>query len=149
MARMTRWMPLLALSLAACGGLGVEEPLYVLRDSLGRSVALAGRSQLAEAAPGSMIRASIGGQEQELMVGERVGFGPVLAMRQGAMAEPPPPSSAAAPDLITSTRLEAPPLGEAAGSPAAGARQAVSETGANPSGRRRGPSSRAVSRSVM
>jgi hypothetical protein len=152
MLRMTRWVPLLALGLAGCAGLGGEEPLYVLRDSLGRSVALAGSSQLDNAAPGSMVRANIGGQEQELMVGERVGRGPVLAPRPAdpvPVAEPPPLPGAAAPESITSTPLEAPPPGEVAATPAAGRRQAVSETGANRSGRRRGPTSRAVSRSVM
>lgn len=103
MVRMNRWMPLLALGLAACGGLRGEEPLYVLRDSMGRSVALAGSTQLGEAAPGTMIRANLGGVEQELMVGERVGRGPVLAARPAAMPELPP---------VASTPLVAPAMAE-------------------------------------
>ncbi len=153
MVRKTMWMPLLALGLAACGGLGGEEPLYVLRDSLGRSVALAGRSQLNDAAPGSMVRAQIDGLEQELMVGERVGQGPVLAARPVAVA-----SSAGLPP-VANTPLMAPVEAESLTPPDATPRRAArrsraaataaDETGANPSGRRRGPTSRASAASVM
>ena len=119
--RMNRWMPLLALSLPACGGLGGEEPLYVLRDSLGRSVAVAGRSQLADAAPGSVVRASIGGPEQELMVGERVGRGPILVAR---------PSAAPEPSAITSIPLEAPPAAQASSESPARATRSARQRGA-------------------
>jgi hypothetical protein len=138
------------LGLSACAGVEGEEPLYVLRDSLGRSVAMAGRSQLGDAAPGTMVRASIGGTEQDLMVGERVGMGPVMQARPAAEQT-----------AMTSTALDAPPpaITAAAAAPvenpprtarrAGGTTARVTETGVNPSARRRGPPSRAVSRSVM
>lgn len=107
MLRMTRWMPLLALGLAACGGVGGEEPLYVLRDSLGRSVAVAGRSQLNDAPPGSMVRANLGGLEQDLMVGERVGQGPLLAARPVATTAELPPVSAT--PIMAPVVAESPP----------------------------------------
>lgn len=154
MLRMKPWLSLLALGLAGCATLGGEEPLYVLRDSLGRSVALAGSSQLGGVAPGSLVRVQLDGVDQELMVGERVGQGPILAARP---AEPPQPPSAAqsiAPEAISPVADATPPTPVAPASTttsrrARGTTAAARETGANPSGRRRGPSSRAEARSVM
>lgn len=89
----TRWTRLLALSAllgtAACAGPHGEEPLYVLRDSMGRSVAMAGASQLGGAAPGTMLRANLDGREQSVMVGERVGLGPRLAAASAPVAPAP------------------------------------------------------------
>jgi len=133
--------------LAACAGPMGEEPLYVLRDSLGRSVAMAGQSQLGNAAPGTMVRANIAGREQDVMVAERVGMGAVLQAAPPADAPP-----------VTSAMLEAPPLAETAPPAAAptgdrrqgrAARASAVESGATTTGRRRGPPPRAVSRSVM
>ncbi|MBX9752064.1 MAG: hypothetical protein K5Q68_20925, partial [Roseococcus sp.] len=103
-------MPLLALGLAACGGVGGEEPLYVLRDSLGRSVAVAGRSQLNDAPPGSVVRANLGGLEQDLMVGERVGQGPLLAARP-AVTPAAPAAAATAATVPAAAPAELPPVG--------------------------------------
>jgi hypothetical protein len=130
----------LALGVAACSGPVGEEPLYVLRDALGRPVAVAGRSQLADAASGTMVRADIGGVAQDVMVGERVGLGPVaqpavarLAVTSTAQAAPPPvPLAATAPPATTRR-----------------GRAATVATGANPSGRRREATPRSISRSVM
>jgi hypothetical protein len=135
-----------ALGLAGCAGVGGEEPLYVLRDSLGRSVAMAGQSQLGNAAPGSMVRANISGLEQDVMVGERIGMGPVMQARP---AGEPMPSAPEPPALAVAA-----PVTESVATPARSSTRrargtSVTETGANPSGRRRGPTSRAVSRSVM
>lgn len=153
MLRMKPWLCLLALGLAGCGRLGGEEPLYVLRDSLGRSVALAGSSQLGGVAPGSVVRVPLDGLDQDLMVGERVGQGPILAARP---ADAPPPNAvqSLAPEAV-SVGADAMPSDPAAPVPvttsrgARGTGAAAREAGANPSGRRRGPSSRAVARSVM
>ncbi len=155
-----RWKTLLTLLLllgtGACGLNPAEEPLYVLRDSLGRAVAMAGRSQLGDAAPGTPLRAEIGGVEQNVMVGERVGLGPVLSQR----TRPAPVEVAAAPPLpvitgalldtpgpvITSVPLD-PPLAEESRTTNRGARAV--EAGGNPTARRRGPPPASVSRSVM
>lgn len=149
------WLALaVLLTGAACSGPIGQEPVHVLRDASGRSVAMAGRSQLGNAAPGTMVRARFGGAEQELMVGERIGMAPIF--------QPGPPQIAEAPAPINSAALEAPPETGAApavapattrrGRPIASGRPvsaAATETGANPSARRRGPPPRSVSRSVM
>ncbi len=151
-----RWKTLLVLPLllgaGACTPHLGEEPLYVLRDSLGRAVAMAGRSQLGDAAPGTSLRVNLAGVEQDVMVGERVGLGSVLVPRaapapeQVAAADVPP---AAAPVAdIASAPLD-PPAGAVRESTGGRARAAAAGAGANPSGRRRGPPPAAVSRSVM
>ena len=138
----------LALGVAACSAPVGEEPLYVLRDALGRSVAVAGRAQLADAAPGTMVRANIGGVAQDVMVGERVGMGPLVQPMVAPQAE-----TLAAPLAVTSAALEAPPpVPVAAAAPPATTRRgraAAVATGANPSGSRREATPRSVSRSVM
>lgn len=123
----TRWIRLPALAallgVTACAGHQGEEPLYVLRDSMGRSVAMAGTSQLGGAAPGTMLRANLGGVEQSLMVGERVGLGPRLASGPvatpleaavGAAAAPVAPAAALPPvsevPLLAATPVTATPL---------------------------------------
>ncbi len=155
-----RWKSLLALPLllgaGACTPHPGEEPLYVLRDSLGRAVAMAGRSQLGDAAPGTTLRVNVTGVEQDVMVGERVGLGPV--MTSGAAAAPEQVSAPAAPaevmaaaapvGAITTAPLD-PPAAETRESTRGRARGASAEAGSNPSGRRRGPPPAAVSRSVM
>lgn len=159
-----RWKSLLAVPLllgaGACTPHPGEEPLYVLRDSLGRAVAMAGRSQLGDAAPGTMLRVNLGSGEQEVMVGERVGLGSVLTPRPvappaevaAAPAAAEAPAEAAPAAAITSAPLD-PPAAEApadAGRTAnRRARSAATEAGENPSGRRRGPPPASVSRSVM
>lgn len=165
----TRWTRLLALAAllgtAACTGHYGEEPLYVLRDSMGRSVAMAGASQLGGAAPGTTVRASIGGVEQTVMVGERVGMGPAMAPLVTA-ASPMPVAAAPAPAaalppvaevplmaMVTSTPLAPPaaeaPTGAATGGAASTRRTQRIAAGENPSGRRRGPPPASISRSVM
>lgn len=132
------------MAASACSVPVGEEPLYVLRDSMGRSVAMAGRSQLGDAAPGTMVRASIGGSEQELMVGERIGMGPVHLAQNAPPAAPPVTEVAA-------TFAAAPSLAATAATPAAGgraARRTSSDTAAR-APRRAGPPPRSVSRSVM
>ena len=151
--RMGQKLPvvMMCLALAACAGLQGEEPLYVLRDSSGRSVAMAGRSQLGEAPPGTIMRVNIGGMEQEVMVGERIGMGPVMAARPAA--EPLAPASlvmpvaAVAPVAVTSPE----PVSRRSTRRARAVPEATTPmvTGANPSGRRRGPPPRSISRSVM
>jgi hypothetical protein len=153
MERMTKWVPFLALGLAACSAVGGEEPLYVLRDSLGRSVALAGRSQLNDAAPGTLVRAHFGGLERELMVGEQVGQGPMLAARPAAVAgsaELPPVTNT--PLMAHVTAEAAPPLATIPRRTARRARAAETATDGtdgNDSGRQRGPTSRASAASAM
>jgi hypothetical protein len=160
----TRWTRLLALAAllgaAACTAHPGEEPLYVLRDSLGRAVAMAGASQLGGAAPGTTLRANVGGVEQTVMVGERVGMGP--AMAPPATAASPVQTAAAAPATPLPPVAEVPllsgvtsaPLSPPAAAPQGGStanRRAAQQvaTGENPAGRRRGPPPRSVSRSVM
>ncbi|WPB83367.1 polyadenylate binding domain-containing protein [Sediminicoccus rosea] len=164
--RWTRFLALAALlGTAACTSHYGEEPLYVLRDSMGRSVAMAGASQLGGAAPGTTLRANVGGVEQTVMVGERVGMGPAMAPRQAAAspmemaaatapAEPLPPV-AEVPLLsgVTSTPLSPPDAAPQAGSTTTGStttrRAQQVAAGETPTGRRRGPPPRSVSRSVM
>lgn len=138
------------LAATACAVPVGEEPLYVLRDSLGRSVAMAGRSQLGDAAPGTMVRASIGGAEQELMVGERIGMGPVV-MAQAAPAAEPATFTPASQPVISTAPLAAPPPEPSATSAAAAGRSTRSTRGATAARepRRAGPPPRSVSRSVM
>lgn len=142
----------------ACSGRIGEEPQYVLRDSLGRSVAMAGRSQLGNAAPGTTVRASFGGTEQNLMVGERIGMGPIFQPGALAAAEPSGMASTTqgAPAVLASTsvtpdetRTRARGTRSSSASSGRPVSAAASETGANPSGRRRGPPPRSISRSVM
>jgi hypothetical protein len=120
-----RWTSLAALlGVAACAAHPGEEPLYVLRDQLGRAVAMAGSAQLGGAAPGTTLRVNLAGVEQEVMVGERLGFGPAMAPRPAAAAPveaapaPPPTPLAAIPPVaatplmsaVTSTPLDPPAL---------------------------------------
>lgn len=158
-SQMTKTMLALValLGAAACSHSPGEESLYVLRDSGGAAVALAGGSQLGGAAPGTMMRATIGGAERDVMVGERVGRGSVLAPAQAA---PLPVLEASLPaSNITSAPLAEPvavaPAGggslaraSATGVQTRGAAPA-SRGNANPPPRRRGPPPRSVSRSVM
>jgi hypothetical protein len=143
---------LAGLGLSACGGMGGQEPLYALVDGLGRPVAVAGASQLGNVAPGTAVRANIGGVERDLMVAERVGMGPVVAQPAPA---PPVLTASPLPPAVAATQAEpAPtPAGTRAGRRAAtraGAGQAVAaETGANRPRRNRLPPARSVSRSVM
>jgi hypothetical protein len=145
------------LGTAACSHSPGDETLYVLRDSAGSAVALAGGSQLGGAAPGTMMRATIGGAERNVMVGERVGRGSVLAP---APAAPVPTMEASPPaSEITSAPLAAP----VAAAPAGGESLArtsttsvqprraapASRSNANPPPRRREPPPRSISRSVM
>lgn len=162
----TRWTRLLALSAllgtAACTGQYGEEPLYVLRDSMGRSVAMAGASQLGGAAPGTPLRVNLGGVEQSVMVGERVGLGPAMGPRPAAAA--PVAVAAVAPAAVAPVAALPPvaelpimggvtsaPLDPPAASSGAQASPTRSARGAgqNPSSRRRGPPPASVSRSVM
>ncbi|MBS7789703.1 hypothetical protein KTR66_06845 [Roseococcus sp. SDR] len=174
----TRWTRLLALSAllvsTACAGHYGEEPLYVLRDSMGRSVAMAGASQLGGAAPGTRLNVNLGGVEQSVMVGERVGLGPVIrsgtagaspvqaADASPAQSLPPasPEATAPAPALppvaelpimsgVTSAPLDPPSAAPAGGTAANRRAQRAVAAGENPTGRRRGPPPRSVSRSVM
>ena len=142
---------LAGLGLSACTGIGGQEPLYALVDGMGRPVALAGRSQLGNVAPGTPVRANIGGVERELMVAERVGMGAMMApvQQQPAMAEAPLPpavtrteAESVEPALRTRTRQRS--------STRAGSSQtAATRAGSNPPGRNRLPPARSVSRSVM
>lgn len=158
-----RWTRLLALAAllgtAACTAYPGEEPLYVLRDSMGRSVAMAGASQLGGAAPGTMLRANLGGVEQSVMVGERVGLGPAMApqpvaMQPGALqlaaaggpaASLPPVAETPLMSGVTSAPLDPP----ATTSSATNRRTQASTSSGSTTGRRRGPPPRSVSRSVM
>ncbi|WP_431301580.1 hypothetical protein [Sediminicoccus sp. BL-A-41-H5] len=157
----TRWTRLLALSAllgtGACAGHDGEEPLYVLRDSMGRSVAMAGASQIGGAAPGTVLRANLGGVEQSVMVGERVGLGPAMGPRPAAAA--PVAVAAVAPAAALPPIAEIPimggvtaapldPLAASSGTEASPTRSAQG-AGQNPSSRRRGPPPASVSRSVM
>jgi len=183
-----------ALGLTACAGDGRNEPLYALVDRTQRIVAVAGQSQLRGAPPGSEVQAVVGGQEQTLMVAERVGTGPILraapsraetwadgpapmmpvtgtelapvttadlsppargqqarraGSRRGAASEPVMASGASQPSPTTTAAL---PSSEPTRPTrrASSRRTAASEPGANTrTGRRAGPTSRAVSRSVM
>ncbi|UPY35382.1 hypothetical protein [Sediminicoccus sp. KRV36] len=137
---------------AACSGTGGQEPLYVLRDSLGRSVAMAGRSQLGDAAPGTMVRANIGGTEQDVMVGERVGLGPVMRPAPAGAdpgAAPMTSEALAAPPLAAPAVASAPAEAPARTRRARAATTGTPVTGATPTGRRREAPPRSVSRSVM
>jgi len=183
-----------ALGLTACAGDGRNEPLYALVDRTQRIVAVAGQSQLRGAPPGSEVQAVVGGQEQTLMVAERVGTGPILraapsraeswagrpapmmpvtstelapittaalpppargqqahraGSRRGAASEPDTDPGASRPSPTTMAAL---PSSEPARPTrrASSRRVVASEPGANTrTGRRAGPTSRAVSRSVM
>jgi len=147
------------LGVSACAGDGRNEPLYALVDSTQRIVAVAGQSQLRGAPPGSGVQAVVGGQEQILMVGERLGTGPIL--RATPAARPPVESFAAGPAaMLPMTSVELAPLSppvRTAALPApeparrAGSRRVVaSEPGSNTrTGRRANPTARSVSRSVM
>lgn len=167
------WKLLLSLGVlltgAACTEPMGQEPLYVLRDAQGRSVAMAGRSQLGNAAPGTMVRASFGGTEQDVMVGERIGMGPVVRPGASPTAEPmmanaavsgaPIASAAIAPAVVTPAASEeaAPAAGErregrsrgvrgSSGRPVQAGRM---QEGMTPGSRRREAPPRSVSRSVM
>lgn len=140
------------LGTAACSHFPGEESLYVLRDSGGSAVALAGGSQLGGAAPGTMMRATIGGAERNVIVGERVGRGSVLAPAQAAplpvMEASPPPSNITSAPLAEPVAV-APAGGRSLARASAPGAAPASRSSANPPPRRRGPPPRSISRSVM
>ena len=127
--------------------------MYVLRDSFGRSVAMAGRSQLGDATPGTILRVNLGGVEQEVMMGERIGMGPVMAVRPAAepaaIAPLAMPAAAMPPVAATPTESVARTSTRRARAVPQTTSETTAVTGANPSGRRRGPPPRSISRSVM
>jgi len=185
---------MVAFGLAACAGDGRNEPLFALVDRTQRIVAVAGQSQLRGAPPGSEVQALVGGQEQTLLVAERVGMGPIqraapsrteswadgpapmmpvtstelapittaalsppargqqarrAGSRRGTASEPDTDPGASQPSPTTTAAL---PASEPARPTrrASSRRTAASEPGINTrTGRRAGPTSRAVSRSVM
>ena len=145
-------MVMMSVALAACAGLQGEEPLYVLRDSFGRPVAMAGRSQLGDATPGTILRVNLDGVEQEVMLGERIGMGPVMAARPAAepaaIAPLAMPAAAMPPVAATPTEPEARRSTRRAQAVPQTTSETTGLTGANPSGRRRGPPPRSISRSV-
>jgi len=135
------------LALSACAGEGRNEPVFALVDRTQRIVAVAGQSQLGGAPSGSEVRAVVDGREQTLMVAERVGTGPT--MRATPVAAVPVMASVEISQPVTSAALPSPePAQQARRS--ASRRVVASEPGVNTrTGRRAGPTSRAISRSVM
>lgn len=153
-AKLSRHLLLLlsVLGLAACTGDGRNEPLYALVDRTQRVVAVAGQSQLGGAPAGSEVQVVVGGREQTLMVAERVGTGPILRATPAPAPEMALASAELTPLPVTTAALPPPErTGSAQQARRAGQRGAVaSEPGMNArTGRRAGPTSRAVSRSVM